>query len=69
MIEYRTKHGDRLDQICFKHYGRVDVIVKVLDANIGLEEQSPVLPAGLIIKLPEIGQPGEFDKAKESTWG
>lgn len=68
MIEYRTKHGDRLDQICYKHYGRVDVIVKVLDANIGLEAQPPVLPAGLLIKLPDIEQPGEFDNADKRVW-
>ncbi|MFW5455008.1 tail protein X [Thioalkalivibrio sulfidiphilus] len=33
MVTYRTKDGDRLDRICYRHYERVDVLEQVLDAN------------------------------------
>ncbi|WP_330927074.1 tail protein X [Candidatus Sororendozoicomonas aggregata] len=57
-MKYRTRDGDMLDQICLAHYGRVDVIEKVLEANPSLAEAGPVLRAGLIINLPEISLPG-----------
>ena len=57
MIVYRTKDGDRLDQICYKHYNRVDVVQTVLDANRGLAALGPVLQAGVRIILPEITPP------------
>ena len=55
MIIYRTKDGDTLDQICWKHYGRTSGIVEqVLSANRHLEEADAVLVAGIQITLPEI---------------
>lgn len=57
MVVYRTKDGDRLDQICHRHYGRVDVVQAVLDANRGLAELGPVLAAGVRIKLPQLSPP------------
>lgn len=68
MIEYRTKDGDRLDQICYKHYGNLGVVEQVLDANPQLAAM-PVIPAGILVKLPDIEQPTEFDDAGESVWG
>ena len=54
-MKYRTKQNDRLDQICFKHYGRVDGTVEaVLDGNRGLANLGPLLPAGIVIELPEL---------------
>ena len=67
MIEYRTKEGDRLDQICFNHYGSVDVIVRVMEANPWTASYA-VLPAGELITLPDIDQPGLFDNANERVW-
>lgn len=54
MAEYRTKAGDMLDRVCYRHYRRVDRITQVLDANFGLVEHGPILPAGLVITLPAI---------------
>ncbi|OQX16163.1 MAG: phage tail protein [Thiothrix lacustris] len=51
---YTTTEDDVLDAICFVHYGREGDVVAVLNANPGLAEYLPVLPAGLVIKLPSI---------------
>lgn len=52
---YRTRAGDMVDAIAFKHYGSDDTayIALILEANPGLAKQGPVLPYGLAIKLPE----------------
>lgn len=53
---YNTKEGDMLDEICWKVYGRRAgrVTERVLDANPGLAELGPKLPAGLVVTLPDI---------------
>jgi phage tail protein X len=56
-LVYRTKDGDRLDQICYQHYKRVDVLQAVLDANRGLAALGPVYPSGVRILLPDITPP------------
>lgn len=53
-MKYRTQEGDMLDHICLKHYGRGDMFPKVLAANPTLPNVGSVLPAGLIIELPNI---------------
>lgn len=50
-----TRPDDLLDLICHRHYGRVDVLPLVLEANRHLAQQPPVLPDGLTIILPELG--------------
>lgn len=55
MTLYRTKEYDMLDWICWKHYGFQSGSVEVvLTANSELAEWGSFLPAGLLIKLPEI---------------
>lgn len=55
---YRTKQGETLDLICWRHYGlRRGIVERVLNANYGLANQPPVLPMGLSIVLPDIPQP------------
>jgi len=54
MIIYRTRQGDMLDAICWKHYGNEDMVEQVHDANPGLAELGPILPMGREIVLPEI---------------
>ena len=55
MINYRTIAGDMLDAICYQHYGGTKGYVEaVLEANPGLAKESPLLPAGLIIMLPDL---------------
>ena len=56
-VRYRTRDGDSLDAICWKHYGRqAGAVEAVLEANPGLSEGGPVLPAGFVIGLPELHQ-------------
>lgn len=63
-VIYRTKQGDVLDAIVFKHYERqAGVLEKVFEANRKLASYGPVLPAGVLITLPDIPKP----KAKESV--
>ena len=51
----RTIGGDMLDVICLHHYGHAHRYVEaVLNANPGLADQGPVLPAGIIIVLPDL---------------
>lgn len=51
---YRTKDGDVLDLICLRAYGdSVYSVEAVYDANPGLAAHGPILPAGLLIELPE----------------
>ncbi|EGQ9962126.1 tail protein X [Vibrio cholerae] len=51
---YRTREGDVLDRICWRHYGRENAAVEVMKANPGLADYGAVLPSGLQITLPDI---------------
>ena len=62
MATYLTSDDDILDAVCQAHYGRqAGAVEAVLEANPGLAERGPLLPAGLRIELPDL--PGE---ARES---
>lgn len=52
---YRTKDGDVLDAIIHAAYGQCtdSQLRAVLEANPGLADRGPVLPAGLPISLPD----------------
>ena len=52
MITYVTKEGDVLDWICWKHYGTISVLEKVMEANPKITDER--LAAGIEIKLPYI---------------
>lgn len=55
MTRYRTKEGDSVDAIAWKHYGtRRGAAEAVLDANRGLADAGALLPAGLLIDLPDL---------------
>ena len=59
-MRYRTKDGDMLDWICWRHYGQqARAVEAVLKANPGLSGAGPILPAGLVIELPELPQPNQ----------
>lgn len=52
---YKTRAGDMLDLIAFERYGTSSGAVEaILEANPGLCEYPPVLPAGVLITLPDI---------------
>lgn len=57
-MKYRTRDGDMLDQICLEYYGSIEPVPQVLEANPLLAEQPAILPAGVVINLPEV-QPKE----------
>jgi len=55
-----SQQSDTVDQICLRHYGRTaGVTEQVLDANPGLAERGPIIPAGVTITLPEVTQKAE----------
>ncbi len=62
VMTYQTREGDMVDDICWRYYERVDVVIDVLDANPGLAEYGAILPKGIMILLPEI----EIGEAIES---
>lgn len=54
MLRYTTAHGDMLDLICWRYYGRTSGVVEaVLAANPGLAALGPVYAAGVEIALPD----------------
>ena len=57
MAEHLTGQGEVLDAIVWRHYGRSDVIVAVLDANPGLADLGPVLPTRTLVVLPIVPTP------------
>lgn len=61
----RAQEGDRLDLLCWTHYGRLDsrVVERVLDANPGLSLLE-TLPAGTLVVLPVL----PFVPREDSLW-
>ena len=54
MAQYRTRDGDILDAICKAWYSESSRYTEaVLEANPGLADLGPMLPAGVVIDLPE----------------
>lgn len=56
MTTYVTREGDTADLIAFNYYGTTagKVVEQLLDANKDLATQGPLLPAGILVTLPEI---------------
>lgn len=63
-VEYRTREGDMVDEIVFKHYGSTDggLVEAVLECNIGLADLGPVLPAGVVLRLPDFGSEADVSQ-------
>ncbi len=55
---YLTTDGDVLDEICWRRYGREDAVPDVLAANRGLADVGAVLPAGVLLVLPDLPNAG-----------
>lgn len=51
---YMTLPGDTVDSVCWTHYGSVEHVTRVLEANPGLAGLGPLLPPGTEIHLPEL---------------
>lgn len=54
-MTYLTRQDDILDDVVFRYYGDTErrIVETVLEANRGLADCGPVLPAGLAITLPD----------------
>lgn len=50
---YVARDGDRIDQIVFEHYGTLDVMTQVFDANPGIAALLDI-PMGTELVLPDI---------------
>lgn len=62
-LTYRTKDGDMVDLICWHIYGRTrGVVEQVLEHNPGLAARGPILPAGVMVELPEITAPAAVEQ-------
>ena len=54
-MTYTTKQEDDLDAICWNYYGYSSgAVEQVLEANRGLADYGPKLPAGIVITLPDL---------------
>lgn len=49
---YVTQDGDMADLIMFRRFGDSSQTAALLDANPGLAEVGPGLPAGIILRIP-----------------
>lgn len=58
--QYITADGDMIDLICWRYYEKGQqplAVERVYEANRGLAALGPVLPAGVIITLPDLPRP------------
>ncbi len=55
-LTYTTSDGDTVDYVAWKHYGTTEgrVTEQLLEANCGLADYGPTLPAGVEITMPVI---------------
>ena len=58
-LTYQTSEGDTADLIAWRQYGTQAgrVVEQLLEANPGLAEAGPLLPAGVLVTLPQIDAP------------
>lgn len=65
---YTTREGDVLDDVVARYYGDTDnrIVETVLEANRGLADYGPVIPAGVDIELPE--RPANAKAALTRLW-
>lgn len=56
MQTYRTSDGDTVDYIAWKYYQTLEgrVVEQLLEANPGIADLGPVLPAGVLLTMPDI---------------
>ena len=60
MTIYTSRDNDLIDAVCRAFYGReAGAVEAVLEANPGLADLGPVLPAGTKVTLPDLPSPLE----------
>lgn len=58
MTPYTTRQFDELDAICHRWYGATAGTVEaVMSINPNLAEMLPILPAGVVIMMPQLPGP------------
>lgn len=64
--QYRTSEGDTVELIAWKFYRTQagQVVEQLLAANPRLADRGPVLPAGLVVTLPELPTVGQSKGVK-----
>lgn len=55
-MKYRTSDQDRVDLIAWKVYGDAKHTQTIYESNPHLRDQPILLPAGVVLELPEIKQ-------------
>lgn len=67
-MTYETRQNDVLDDVVFRFYGDTEnrIVETVLEANPGLADLGPVLPAGVLIELPE--RPATASRTLTRLW-
>lgn len=58
METVKARAGDTLEQLVYRALGRQDdeALTAVLDVNSGLADHGLVLPAGLVVNLPDMAE-------------
>lgn len=61
--QYKSREGDTVDYIAWRHYGTTEgrTVEQVLDANPGLADHGPLLPAGVTVTLPDLEAPAKVN--------
>lgn len=55
LMQVRTQQYDTVDALCWRHLKKTrDVVEKTLELNPGLADYGPVLPHGLLVRLPDV---------------
>ena len=66
-IEHITMAGDRWDAIAYRYYGDAALISPLAEANDHLQ-LLPMLPAGLAVRVPLIGDTDAMDSQELPPW-
>lgn len=67
---YTTSDGDTVDAVAWRYYGTTagKVVEALLDANPGLADRGPILPAGVPITMPAISVSPTAEKSAVRLW-
>lgn len=59
--------GIALDALLFEVTGREDLVPATLDANFGLAALGPILPAGTLVRIPDLPAPEDLPRQSSVT--
>lgn len=69
MLTVRANQGDTLDLICYHAFGRTAAVTEAaLEANTGLADLGPILPAGTLVVLPDTADAAPAAAPQISLW-